>query len=69
MKSIVIWQKPNGEIYYRIVGSNDYRVGDYNGYNHKILFVISHLYEYEPKIPIRNRVIRNFISFLHKFEK
>ncbi len=69
MKTIVLWQKPDGEIYYRIVGSNNYRVGDLNSYDHKVIFVIPGLYEWQPKIPIRNRVIRKCISFLHKLEK
>ena len=67
---LVIWQKPNGDIYYRTVRNGiGYDVGKINGYGHSIIFSINLndlFYSYH--IPLKTRVINRLINWLEKIK-
>lgn len=73
MKKLIIYQKPNGVIYYKLTKGNymNYKVGCFNQYNHKILFILSDsdLINYQRKGNLLRKVIRKIISFLQYIYK
>ncbi len=72
MKKLVIWYNPNKRMYYyRYVNDifNKYYVGYINQYNHVVILIIDVYIELIRKVPYRNKVIKRFISFLHRLEK
>lgn len=72
MKSLIIWFNPKKKIYYYRVIYNfvsNYYEGYVNQYGHIVILVI-HIYkDLIYKEPLRNKVIKKMISFLHKFLK
>lgn len=65
---LVIWQKPDGTIYYRkIKNLFGYNVGYINAYNHKVIFSIdlNELF-YRKKLSLRTRLINKLINWLEK---
>lgn len=72
MKSLIIWFNPRKKIYYYRVINNfisNYYEGYINQYGHIVVLVIDIYKDLIYKEPLRNKVIRKFISFLHKLEK
>lgn len=72
MKSLIVWYNPNKkEFYYKVICNivTNYEEGFVNQYGHIVVLVIDIYKDLIYKEPLRNKVIRKFISFLHKLEK
>lgn len=74
MKKIVVWHNLNkNTYYYRIVKCSyrDYEVGFINQYNHEVILNIDIYKEFTQfyRMPLKKRVIKKAISFLHKLDK
>lgn len=72
MKCIVVWYNPHKDIYYWKYVYNlfdKYYVGYTNQYDHKVIVVIDLFRDIIYKVPLRKKVLRKIISFLHKIEK
>lgn len=68
-KLIVVWQKPNGDIYHKFVSGHysDYFVGFVNGYDHKVIYIIDDLHLPYKRPPFKMRFKRQLIYFIEKF--
>ncbi len=72
MKKLVIWYNRNKKVYYyRYIYDlfDRYYAGYVNQYNHVVVLTIDVYKELIRKVPFRNKVIKRFISFLHRLEK
>ena len=72
MKAIVIWYNPNKDTYYWKLVYNlfdKYYVGYTNQYNHKVIIVIDLFKDVIKRVPLRKKVLRKLIFFLHRIEK
>ena len=61
-KKIIIWQKPNGELYYKFVKCyyTNYFVGYIHSYDHVVVLIIDNIdYHYKPdrKVIIKRKLI------------
>ena len=54
---------------FRIYDVDKYYVGYTNQYDHKVIVVIDLFRDVIYKVPLRKKVLRKLISFLHKIEK
>ena len=65
---LVIWVKPNGEIYHKYVSGMyaDYHVGYINSYDHQIIYIIDNLYYRFERPPFKNRLKRKLINYIDK---
>lgn len=71
MRTIIIWFNPIKNVYYHRIVCNiitKYEVGYVNKYGHKVVDVID-LRSIFYKEPLKNKVIKRVIAFLHKLEK
>ncbi len=67
---LIIYQKQDGSIYYRCVKKFfGYNVGTFNGYGHKIIFIINlnDLFK-EYHVSFKCRVINKLISWLERIK-
>lgn len=64
---LVIWEKPNNEVYFRNVSGwySNYEVGYCNQYNHKVILVIKGYIPYTRE-KFSKKLARKLISFLNK---
>lgn len=74
MKKIIVWHNLNkNTYYYKIVKCSyiNYYVGYKNQYDHEIILIIDIYNEFTQfyKMPLKKRVIKKLISFLHKLDK
>lgn len=72
MKTIVVWYNTNNDTYYYRCVCNiipKYEVGFVNSYKHVVVLTIDLYKDIIYKTPLKTRVIRRLIAFLHKLEK
>lgn len=68
MNKIVVWKKPNGTYYYKMVRGYyaTYEVGYVNSYDHVVVLVIDNLPYRDFRIPYKLRLKRKLIYFINK---
>lgn len=64
----VIWQKPNGVIYHRLVSGHytQYYVGYFNSYDHEVIYIIDDVFYRYSKPPFKLRFKRKLINYIEK---
>lgn len=75
MKKIVVWKKPNGSYYYKVVHGfyQDYNLGTKNQYEHEVCLVIDLEYFLKNNgrktyISYKRMLINDIIRFLDKLK-
>lgn len=70
---IVVWNKPNGTYYHKVIKSyfrGNYHVGYKNRYGHVVVDVIDiEFYIKSPRKLVRKKLLRRVRSFIDKLEK
>lgn len=75
MKLLVYHNLNNDSYYYKINHGTykDYKVGDFNSYNHEVILIIENIYLEHYKISFftkfKRKVLTSIITFLQKLNK